>query len=533
MGVAVPTGLSVAAQELLIKIAFPKSLPAECRSYTLVETHLSLVIIGEEYTLKWKKPLQFSFIDQRYLSIRRESIRAELELNRRHSTGVYLGIAIAKDKVIQLCQNVSDESATDEAEWGVWMKTLPENQFLSHRIQNNAVSTADLESIADCLAMFHQRQRTKAVSRFEISYAKTVENHCKDNLKILESACTHLSGDVEELKRLLRESHELMLDKNRELLQGRPAQGMIVDGHGDLRADHVSFATKPLSLIDCIEFADEYREIDVLDELAFLSMDLQRRHRTDLSTVLVNRYREIHPEAYHPQLFLFYRYYRALVRAKVEYLAWQQLLAADATAQPLWLEPLRLALSLAQGIAGPQVIAISGLMGTGKSTLAKALLEQVYAVYLQADQIRYEMFGQGDRKSAFRQGLYNDENRDRVYQEMIARALDQASHDEIVIVDASFLNRRHRRDLALRCSEKQIPFVQVVCNLDRERTLERLDARSAKGDSRSDGRRELYDHQVLALEGIESTERSTLLELDMRAQLKDNVSNIITRIISK
>jgi uncharacterized protein len=527
--------LSEGARALLRQVKFPDSFPQTCKPYFLVETHLSVVVVGSEYTIKWKKPEQFSFIDLRMVNVRRHAVQEEIALNRRHSTGVYLGIAEARDDCHELVlhHNVPKSPEDDSIEWGVWMKTLPDNQFLAGRIKAHNISEQDIILVAQRLADFHRQQLTHPVLKSSDAYYKTVSDHCADNIKALSQACSYLSVNSDQIRATIIQSNHEMVSRYLPLLADRCEQGWLIDGHGDLRADHISFATAPISLIDCIEFSAEYREIDVLDELAFLAMDLRRHFRSDLSKILVDTYRSLVPNAFNIELFTFYLYYRATVRAKVEFFAWLQLSDSGIKSPAQWQGALRLALSCAHGFTGPRVIALAGLMGTGKSTLAQTLLSQVYAAYLQADQIRLEIFSKGDRVSAYGSGLYSDENRCLVYQTINERALALASAGEIVIIDASFACAKHRRELAERCAEFKIPFYLIHCTLDREQTIARLEARSMQQDTLSDGRRELYDSQASSFQGILASERAYTYEVDMNLPLLKNMALICSSIFNK
>jgi aminoglycoside phosphotransferase family enzyme len=154
-----------------------------------------------------------------------------------------------------------------------------------------------------------------------------------------------------------------------ELFDNRVAAGRIVDGHGDLRPEHIYLDGLP-TIIDCIEFSDELRTVDIADELSFLSMECQRLGNSEVGELVFKEYERTCQDHIPPKLLTFYRGYRAMVRAKVTLLRLQQGIDASRPYAELISQYIDLADGYGKKLGPPILLIIGGLMGTGKSTLA-------------------------------------------------------------------------------------------------------------------------------------------------------------------
>jgi hypothetical protein len=223
-----------------------------------------------------------------------------------------------------------------------------------------------------------------------------------------------------------------------DMLQERVSNGRIVDGHGDLRPEHI-FLGNPPQIIDCIEFSEQYRRVDIADEICFLSMECDRHGASGLASKFIARFQEVYCDNWPPCLVDFYRSYRACVRAKIATLR-----AAELEGRPRdkALADAELYLQLAEAYTRrckPIAIVIGGLMGSGKSTLASGLSEELGIDVLSTDFVRRQLFGMSAAPVQYAEGSYRPEHRARVYEELFRRAGEQLAQGLSIILDGTFL----------------------------------------------------------------------------------------------
>ena len=287
--------------------------------YELIETHANWILLDAEHAFKIKKPVRYSFLDYSTLDLRRHYCQLELTLNRRFSEGIYLDVAPVVELDGRIGFGPSEGTVLDYA---VKMKRLPADRQMHRMLEAGQVTEDHIRAIARRLAAFHRQ--ASAVYR-PVNW----EEMAKDF-----SDLTGHSGLLEQLfGRKAAEQvwgaaqrADTFLYRHRQLLQERNDAGFTVDGHGDLHSANIFLLDEPV-FFDCIEFDEHLRQVDVLDELAFLSMDLDRFGRSDLADLLVNAYQKHHfclPGEADKRLFYYYRAYRANVRLKVKALSIQQ-----------------------------------------------------------------------------------------------------------------------------------------------------------------------------------------------------------------
>jgi hypothetical protein len=267
--------------------------------------------------------------------------------------------------------------------------------------------------------------------------------------------------------------------------------------------------SKPPTIIDCLEFNDRFRYADVCADVAFLSMDLRRLGRTDLAERFVASYARASGDYELYRLLAFYEGYRAYVRGKVSAFLVdapdtdaEARLAADRDAREYFLLSL---LESRPPMLGPSLIAVGGIIASGKSTVAERLAAAVGAPSVSADRTRKELLGVEATKAVTEnawQGAYSAEFTERVYGELGRRASAVLASGRSVILDASFRSRALRegaRDVARRSG---VGFVFVETRASPDESRRRL-AERARHRSVSDGRAELYDEFVARFEPVD------------------------------
>lgn len=458
------------------------------------ETHISWVFLTRDRAYKVKKPLVLAYVDYGTPARRLAMCRAEVALNRRLAPDVYLGVRSlipAPDGRLQL----GSENCPDAVDYAVEMRRYPEDATLARRIAAGTAGPVELEAIGARLARFH----AEAVCERRPDGAEAVKRPLDDNFATLRS--------------LLREPSERRAVASSERfasaflasvwgeLDRRAADGRIRDGHGDLRLEHV-LLERDVEVVDCVEFDDGLRHIDVAADLAFLVMELHEANRPDLAAALVSGYRAAGGDPGSDALLAFLAAYRAQVRAKVALTRAQQL-PPDAgparyeTAHAAAL--LRLADRLQWAARTPLVIVIAGISASGKTTLAGVLASASGFTRISSDVVRKRAAGLApcDRAPL---ALYAAEANRATYAELGTLAAQAAPAG--AIVDATFRNRADRDAFRTQLGVG-IPLLVVECIAPATVLEERARARSAHPDGASDAGPDVVRRQFLTREPLD------------------------------
>ena len=369
----------------------------------IVETHSAVVVMFGDRAYKVKKPVNLGFLDFSTRAAREAAVHREVGLNRRLAPDVYLGVADVTGPDGEVCDHL------------VVMRRMPDDRRLSTLVRAGTATVDDVREIARVVAAFH----AGAVRNDEIdaSGAPDVvrEKLERDLLDLAGFAGRYLDAAcLEEAGRRARG----YLAGRRALLEQRVRSGWICDGHGDLLADDVFCLPDGPRILDCIEFDDRLRYGDVLSDVAFLAMDLTRLGAGELADQFLRSYAEFSGEHHPASLVDYYIAFRALIRAKVACVRADQ---GDAGAADDARALLELACDRLRR-ARVALVLIGGPPGTGKSTLAGAIGDELAWATLRSDVVRKELAGlaPADRAAAgVRQGLYADAMSDATYDELL------------------------------------------------------------------------------------------------------------------
>lgn len=270
------------------------------------ETHMSLVFLVGDLAFKLKKPVRFAYLDFSTLEKREKACRAELSLNRRLARGTYLS-------VIPLHSSGAGLSLTGRgpiADWLIVMRRLDPTFMLERLALERAVSPAQLDRLANLLLQFYRRAARPLLSAER--YLSAWRHNLRDNRIGLQKPRFGLNQAV--LSRIDTAQRRFLTEKKRVLLD-RWRQGVIVEGHGDLRAEHVWLGT-PITIFDCLEFNKLLRYTDPLDEIGQLSIECDRLDAHWIGTHIQRRFANT-LFAGPDELFHFYCCYRATLKARL------------------------------------------------------------------------------------------------------------------------------------------------------------------------------------------------------------------------
>ncbi|MEJ7621784.1 MAG: gluconokinase [Aquificaceae bacterium] len=277
-----------------------KSLSAE-----VLQTHTSWVLLLEKVVYKIKKPVNFGFLDYSTLEKRLENCKKELELNRRLCGWVYMDVV----PISYVDGEYRIEDPSNPVEYAVKMRRIPEERLLKNMLSK--VSQEDMKELARHIANFHAKaERRDEFGRLEVMKFNTDENFLQTEKYI------GITIDKEDYE-FIKEKTEDFYRKYSDLFEKRIKDGRIKDGHGDIRLEHVAFLEEGICVFDCIEFNDRFRCGDVINDMCFLSMELELVGRRDLSQVYEEEYKKITQDEEFDLFLPFFKCYRAYVRGKV------------------------------------------------------------------------------------------------------------------------------------------------------------------------------------------------------------------------
>ncbi|HTX93934.1 MAG TPA: AAA family ATPase [Mycobacterium sp.] len=432
------------------------------------ETHTGVVVLAADRAYKAKKPVLTDVLDFRTAEQRERACRREVELNSRLSPDSYLGIAHLSDP------------AGGPPEPVIVMRRYRDDDRLASMVTRGPAETVHgaLDAVARVLARFHHKaERSQSINaQGEVG---AIERRWRDNLSELhryaDAATKGIRAEsVREIESLVAE----FLAGRAPLFGSRIEYSCIVDGHGDLLADDIFWVHGKPALLDCLEFDDELRYVDCVDDAAFLVMDLEFLGRKDFGDYFRQRYAEHSGQSAPSALWDFYIAYRGVVRAKVDCVRQSQgksEAAHDAARH--------LAIAVAHLQDGAVRLAlVGGNPGTGKSTVARGLAEKVDAQVISTDDVRRELREAGaitGNAGVLDEGLYSPDNVAAVYEAALRRAHRLLSHGRSVILDGTWGDPDMRAQAHRLAAETHSVLVELMCSATADTTAERITTRRA------------------------------------------------------
>lgn len=299
------------------KVAFlrqPTSFPDRPYRVEAIETHMSWVFLTDQYAYKLKKPVCQDVLDFRTIAARRHYCNEEVRLNRRLAPDVYLGVvSLSLDALghLRLAHGGNGEDGHATVDWLVQMRRLPARWMLDYAIRNSSLHEDDIRRIVYHLAAFYNA--CEAVSIDAAAYRAGFLRAIDHNQQILTRLEYRLpSQSISDLCAAQR----AVVHTRQDLFDARVQDGKIIEGHGDLRPEHICL--KPnIAIIDCLEFSRALRLVDPVDELAYLALECERLGLAQAGNSLLHIYSEKSGDRPDMALVGFYQGFRALLRAGI------------------------------------------------------------------------------------------------------------------------------------------------------------------------------------------------------------------------
>jgi aminoglycoside phosphotransferase family enzyme/predicted kinase len=490
----------------------PASYDHEVGEVVHRQTHVSHLFFAGDYVYKLKKPVDMGFLDFSTLAKRRSAAVAEIKLNRRVAPDIYLDL-VAVHRSDDGGLRFSSPTTVEEV--AVLMRRLPDERRLSRLIERADADAAMLRNLGRLIADFHRRAASSPeIERF--GSLETIRGNWEENFAQTEPYIDRtISRDAwmrckEEIKRYMRVYADLFEQRVRE--------GHIRDCHGDLQTDDtfIDETTGKVHVLDCIEFNERFRYSDTVSDIAFLSMDLRYRRADQLAAALLDAYYEHGDDEPIPSLLRFYECYRAYVRGKVRsFVADQPEVSAEDRAAATQEARRFFELSLADALRlRPQLVIVSGLMGSGKTRQSEELARRLGASVVHSDVVRKELAGidpRDERKVPFGEGIYSSDWTERTYRALIDQARSELARGNSIVLDASWSNPGYRARAREAAREREALFIIVECTAPDDVLRSRLRRPSR---SITDGRLELLDDQRSAYRAPEREEADRLVRVD-------------------
>lgn len=469
----------------------PASFPVPTRSVEIIQTHISVVAMTDTYVYKLKKPVLFNFLDFSTLEKRLHFCEEEIRLNRRLSPDLYVGLIPLYAEAGQL----SFEPGGELVDYVIQMRRLADEGMLINLIKRPDFSPITLDRVAATLLAFYQDllKNQEPQTYGDVKQLRQTVEEIFQGFQLPPSP--ELSAPI---TRLLQEYLFDFLEKHADLITKRVQTGRIVEGHGDLRSEHVHIQNGEINIYDCLEFDKKLRTVDWLNDVAFLLMDLDYRQRQDLAQRLeTSLLLKLETEDVSP-LLNFYKTYRACVRAKVNALKLAEeevpLSVREASKRKAY-RYYQLALRYALLGSTPTVVVCMGGVASGKSTLARTLASWLNITHLNSDVIRKQQAGLSlytRLDDAHRPALYTPEATEKLYADMTLRAHQETQQRGAVILDATYRNEEHLRSLHDYCEQNELKLLVLHTTAPEEVVRQRLKQRESE-NTVSDMRISDYD----------------------------------------
>jgi uncharacterized protein len=491
---------------LITQMQQPNFYPhAVVEDIKLIQTHASYVFLTGKYTYKVKKQVNYGFLDYSTLNKRKFFLDEELRLNQKIAPELYL-------EVIPISQHDDRfvlANADNIVEYTLKMCAFSQEDLLSNLLETNRLSCDRFTELGEIVAKFHQNTDTNDyINNF--GTAANIRVAFEENYQQTQKYV----GKVQTREQLeaTKVYTDFFFTERANLLKDRVKQGKIKECHGDLHLNNICLWHNQIQLFDRLEFNESFRFVDTMYDVAFIVMDLEARKKLDFANVFLNSYLEASGDWTGLLVLPLYLSRQAYVRAKVNsfllddpQVSEEEKQKARKTARDYY----QLAYQYTQTEAG-SLILMSGLSGSGKSTIAKTIAKSKGAIHIRADAVRKHLAGIPLTESASDR-LYTTAMTQKTYQRLQELGLILAKQGYTVILDAKYDRLSLRQPIIDQAKEDNIQLKIVYCTAPASVLGDRLNQRQ---NDISDATADLIPSQQAKWEDFTTTEQAYVTIVD-------------------
>lgn len=506
------TNLPPVIQEMLNPGFYPHPVQEPIK---LIQTHVSYVLLTGDYAYKLKKAVNFGFLDYSTLELREHFCRQELEMNKRGAAEIYLEVL----PITQTDNKLELGGSGTTVEYTLKMCQFPQDNLLINLFQQGKLTEEMVENLGRLVAQFHRKCPTNdyVLSFGEVAKVRQAfDENYEQTAKYIGLAQTQEQFDA------TREFTDNFFATKQEVLASRVKKGWIRECHGDLHLGNICLWHDKILLFDCIEFNEPFRFVDVMYDVAYGVMNFLVGNRPDLANAYLNTYLEESGDWEGLQILPLYVSRQAYVRAKITSFLLDDpgVPAADKEqAKVTASQYYKMAFDctkLGQG----SLVMMSGVSGSGKSTVAKKIACQNNAIHIRSDAVRKHLAGVSLSERGGDE-LYTPEMIQRTYARLLELGVLLASVGYSVILDAKYDRQSLRKPVIAAAEKHHLPLQILHCTAPESILRDRLNSRTA---DISDATANLLTNQLATAETFTEEEKVFVKTLDttqdLAAQLK-------------
>lgn len=483
----------------------PNIYPHETSQFEVIQTHLSWIILTGSYAYKIKKPLNLGFQDFTTLEKRKYYCELETILNKRLAPELYIDVVAITGTAAAPQLN----GTSPPIEYAIKMHQFSQKHMLSLMASENRLTPEITKGIAEQLASFHLKAE-KAASESTYGSLASVIAPMRDNFETLFDMPI-----TKPWHAILKKLSAFTEEKNKSLqhiLENRKKEGWIRATHGDVHLGNIVLFNEVPIIFDCIEFNENFRWTDTMNDVGFLFMDLMHKNLPALAYIFINHYLEISGDYEGLALLSFYACYRAMVRAKITGFQMAQIDPTSPQFQQLYTE-MEAFIKLAETLTTPVKATLSitvGVSGSGKSTYTEKLMTQQGALRLRSDVVRKQLLNLPLYESTpdtQKATVYSEETSRLVFDKLKEYAKFYLQQGQSVIIDATCIKFWQRTLFASLAQELKLPFKIFAFDADLNELATRLEKRQ-KLKQVSDATLDVVQSQLKNFDALTAQEKA-------------------------
>ena len=503
---------------LINQLQNPNSYPHTIQTpIKVIQTHISAIFLTGDYAYKIKKPIDFGFLDYSNLEKRQHFLNQELIMNQAIAPDIYLEvlpITIQNEKV-----KIGGKG--EIIDYVLKMNQFPQDSLFINLFQAGKLDKHHLEDLGKIVAAFHKNTKINDYIR-SFGDIEVIKKSIDENYERTEKYIGIVQNETQYQE--TKDFTDHYFEQQQNYFKQRQQEDKIRECHGDLHLKNICLWNNKIQLFDRIEFNEEFRYVDVMYDVAFTVMDLDARNRQDLSNIFLNTYLEHTGDWQGLQVLTVYLSRQAYVRAKVTSMLIDDPNISEENHKKAEQEAknyYHLAWEYTQKHQG-KVIIMSGLSGSGKTTVAKYLAQNINAILIRSDAVRKHL-GNLSLNETGNSELYSEEMNQKTYETLIKMGEIVAKEGFNVILDAKFDRHQWRNRVIEIAKKDNIPLTILSCYAPVEILSARLSKR--KGNI-SDATSDLLQQQQDNDQDFNEEEISYVKKIDTTKNWEEKIKEI-------